>query len=124
MEKAKKVGIHDVTDGQLEPPPEVSILILTHNARWYVHKTLDSLRWTKNVKYEVVVVDNASNWLLRLMLRRWHHRGWINKLKHPNYNSFFARGNNIASEQADPHAPYLLLLNSDIEVRDEAGCGD
>jgi len=99
--------------------PEVSILILTHNASRYVRKTLKSLRLTKGVNFEVVVVDNASNWPLRIMLLRWQHLGWIDKLCLLNYNSLFARGNNIASRLATPSAPYLLLLNSDIEVRNE-----
>lgn len=99
--------------------PEVSIIILTHNARRYVRKTLKSLRRTKNVNFEVIVLDNDSNWLLKLLLLWWQKLGWIDKLCLLNYNSLFARGNNIASRLTDPSAPLFLLLNSDIEVRSE-----
>ena len=42
---------------------------------------------------------------------------WIDRLLYLYYNSLFAEGNNIASRLANPHAPYFLLLNSDVEIR-------
>ena len=104
-------------DARVIQTPEVSILILTHNARKYIRKTLASLGRTTNVRYEVLVVDNASNWLTKWMLLRWQSRKWIDRLLYLYYNSLFAEGNNIASRLANPHAPYFLLLNSDVEIR-------
>ncbi len=69
------------------------------------------------MNFEVVVVDNASNGLLRLMLLKWHRSRLIDKLCLLNYNSLFAEGNNIASRLANPHSTHLLLLNSDVEIR-------
>jgi hypothetical protein len=107
-----------VTQGKfMGTEPRVAILILTHNAPRYVHKTLASLRRTRGVEYEVIVVDNASHWLTRVVLQRCLRHRWIDKLCMLNYNSLFARGNNIASRLAEPAATHFLLLNSDIEIR-------
>jgi len=97
---------------------KVSILILTHNAPRYVWKSLSSLRsLTENVDYEVVVVDNASSAVTRLLLLFLKAWGRIHKLCFLDYNSLYAEGNNIASRLAGSDATHLLLLNSDVEVR-------
>jgi glycosyltransferase involved in cell wall biosynthesis len=100
--------------------PKVGVLILTHNAPRYVHKTLASLRRTTGVDYDVIVLDNASRWPTRLVLLTCQKRGWINKLCFLKYNALFARGNNIAARLAEPDATHFLLLNSDVEIRDPA----
>lgn len=97
---------------------EVSILMLTHGAFKYTHKTLSTLQKTKDVSYETVIVDNLSGNFLRHFLLRWQTRGWSDKLCFLNYNSLFAEGNNIASRLADQKSKYYLLLNSDVEIRD------
>lgn len=99
-------------------PEKVSILILTHNAPYYVHKTLKTMRRTTDVNYEVLVVDNLSRPLPQLLLLAWLRRGWIDKLCLLNYNSLFAAGNNIAARLADPASTHFLLLNSDVAIRD------
>ena len=97
---------------------EVSVLMLTHKALRYTRKTLSSLRISKGVNYELVVVDNLSGILLRHMLLKWHTKNWCDKLCFMSYNSLFAEGNNIAARLAEQDSPYYLLLNSDIEIRD------
>lgn len=97
--------------------PSISILILTHNATYYVFKTLYTLRKTAGVDYEVVVVDNDS-WLgLKLLLPILLRKKWINQLFLLNRNAYFAEGNNIASRLARPNSTHFLLLNSDVEIR-------
>jgi glycosyltransferase involved in cell wall biosynthesis len=97
---------------------EVSIMMLTHKALRYTRKTLSTLRMTEGVNYELVIVDNHSGATLRHLLLRWHAKKWCDKLCFMNYNSLFAEGNNIASRLAEQDSTYLLLLNSDIEIRD------
>lgn len=96
----------------------VSILILTHNAPEYVVKTIESVaKYTRGVQYEVVVVDNASEETTRTVVQDLYARNLIHKLKLLEYNSLFAKGNNIAAGMASEEATHFLLLNSDIEVK-------
>lgn len=97
--------------------PKVSILVLTHNAPRYIYTTLKSLRTTREVDFEVVVVDNRSSFPVAVMLLWLRRRGWIDKLWFLNHNSLFAAGNNCAARLAAEDASHYLLLNSDVEVR-------
>lgn len=100
---------------------KVSILMLTHNAPSYVKLSIDSLKkHTKNVDYELVVVDNQSKWRTRYLLKRMYKKGKIDVLKLNPNNSLFAGGNNIASTLASKDSDLFLLLNSDIEVKDDS----
>lgn len=103
------------------PDAFVSILVLTHNAPDYVRLTIDSVRnLTRDVNYEIVVVDNASEAPTRDLVQRLHVEGKIDKLFLSPENTLFAKGNNIAASLASPSATHFLLLNSDIELRDGA----
>lgn len=98
---------------------KVSILMLTHNAPRYVELSIRTLvRYTHNVDYELVVVDNASEEPTKNGLKRLHKDGLIQHLTLLEYNSFFAEGNNIAARQAAEDSTHLLLLNSDVEIKD------
>ena len=98
---------------------KVSILMLTHNAPRYVELSIRSLvRFTRNVNYELVVVDNASEQRTKKLLTHLQGEGFIQQLTLLEYNSFFAGGNNIASRQAANDSTHLLLLNSDVEIKD------
>lgn len=97
--------------------PKVSILVLTHNAPRYIYTTLRSLRTTRDVDYEVIVVDNRSSFPVATMLLWLRRRGWIDKLWFLNHNSLFAAGNNCAASLAAADASHFLLLNSDVEIR-------
>jgi glycosyltransferase involved in cell wall biosynthesis len=98
---------------------KVSILMLTHNAPRYVELSIQTVaRYTRNVNYELVVVDNASEQPTKNLLKRLHKEGLIHNLTLLSYNSFFAEGNNIAARQAGDDSTHLLLLNSDVEVKD------
>jgi glycosyltransferase involved in cell wall biosynthesis len=98
--------------------PKVSILILTHNAPEYVKKTVYSItKHTRNVEYELIVVDNASEEPTRRLVQQLHEQGLIHKIRLLEYNSLFAKGNNIAASMASETATHFLLLNSDVEIR-------
>lgn len=106
------------TDG-LVAEAFVSILVLTHNAPDYVRLTIESVRkLTRDVNYEIVVVDNASEEPTREIVQQFRDEGKIDKLFLSPENTLFAKGNNIAASLASPSATHLLLLNSDIEVLD------
>ncbi len=97
--------------------PEVSIVIVTHNAFLYCLRLFRSLNRTTDARYELVVVDNRSRWPTRLLLSTLALRGKINRLCLLGRNTLFAEGNNIGVDTADREAPLTLLLNSDVEVR-------
>ena len=97
----------------------ISILMLTYNAPLFVIKSIISVaKYTKNVSYELIVLDNHSRILTRIIL--WLLKSWhlIDTLVYNDYNSLFAKGNNIASRYTNSRSKYYLLLNSDIVVKD------
>lgn len=98
--------------------PFVSIIMLTHNAKAYVKHSIESLRNTDSaVKYELIVLDNASNRSTRIALEKLLKKNYIDQLLLSDENTLFSKGNNIASRYASNSSRYLLLLNSDIEIR-------
>ena len=98
--------------------PEVSLVIVVHNAFRYCVRLLRSLPRTRDVRYEVVVVDNKSRLPTRLLLVLAALLGRIHRLCLLDRNTLFAEGNNIGVAAAARDAPLVLLLNSDVEVRD------
>jgi glycosyltransferase involved in cell wall biosynthesis len=72
---------------------------------------------TPGVRFELVVVDNASDPPTRALVQHLKDEGLIQRLILSETNLLFAGGNNIAAEAADPAATHYLLLNSDVEVR-------
>lgn len=101
---------------------KISILMLTHNAPRYVFKTIRTLR--KNTKtsivYELIVVDNKSHFLTRMLVKWLRKIAWIDKLKLNEENELFAKGNNTASKMVSEDSTHYLLLNSDIKIKDSA----
>ena len=98
--------------------PEASIVIVTRNAFAYCVKLFRSLPRTRDVDYEVVVVDNRSRLPTRLLLIGLALTGRINRLCLMDRNTLFAEGNNVGVAAASREAEHVLLLNSDVEVRD------
>lgn len=99
--------------------PFISILMLTHNAPDYVRLSIESVRKrTDHVRFELVVLDNASDAETRDLVTDLHRKGLIDRIVLLDRNSLFAEGNNIAADNASPEATHFLLLNSDIEVKD------
>lgn len=100
------------------PAPDVSIVIVTRNALRYCIRLFRSLPATVDVSYEVVVVDNRSRLPTRLLLMVLAARRRINRLCLLDRNTLFAEGNNVGVAAASRESPLVLLLNSDVEVRD------
>jgi glycosyltransferase involved in cell wall biosynthesis len=97
--------------------PLVSLVVVTHDAFPYVRRLLRSLPRTRGVAYEVVVVDNRSRQLTRAYLALRAIRGDVQRLCLLERNTLFSPANNIGAAAASRSARYVLLLNSDTEVR-------
>lgn len=97
--------------------PKVSIVIVVYNGLQYVKKCIKSLDLTAHTNYEVIVVNNASNNKTHEYLEKLKQQKKIHTLIHNKYNAYFSGANNIGAKYADTKSSYLLLLNSDTEVR-------
>ncbi|KAB1438241.1 glycosyltransferase family 2 protein [Candidatus Galacturonibacter soehngenii] len=96
---------------------KVSIIMLVYNAPYYVKQSIKTLKEnTEGVDYELIVVDNNSKWITKLLLKRLKQKGLIDKLITNEKNMLFAGGNNIGSEYCDYNSEYILLLNSDVKI--------
>jgi glycosyltransferase involved in cell wall biosynthesis len=102
----------------VNPPPMVSIVIVTRNAFVYVLRLFRSLAKTRDASYEVVVVDNDSKLRTRLLLVALSMLGRVHRLCLLDHNTLFAEGNNIGVAAARRDSRFVLLLNSDVEIRD------
>lgn len=99
---------------------KVSIIMLTHNAANYVKLAIDSLKeHTKNVDYELIVVDNASGFRTRHLVKKRKEAGVIDKLILNKSNLLFAKGNNIGSVFVSEECTHILFLNSDVEIKND-----
>lgn len=96
--------------------PQLSILMVSWNTR---EMTLAAIRSvyaeTRDTDFELIVVDNGSHDGTAEAIRAAFPEV---RLLAESANHGFARGNNIAAEQA--RAPRLLLLNTDTLVEDRA----
>lgn len=97
-------------------PVDVTILIVSYNTNALTRAALDSVyAQTKNVSFEVIVVDNASS--------NGSQETIANHPSQPQFmglrdNIGFARANNLGARLA--RGRYLLLLNPDTIVLDGA----
>jgi GT2 family glycosyltransferase len=86
--------------------------VVTYNAPDYVRRCIESVQSKTRTPYEMIVIDNASEAETRDYLRTVHGiRLFLN-----DENRLWCAGCNQGMRAADPRSPYLLLLNSDIEV--------
>jgi GT2 family glycosyltransferase len=93
-------------------PPEVSILVVSHNTLVDLERCLQSLHDTPpSISHEVVVIDNASSdGSAAVVQSRWPQV----RLIALDSNVGFARANNLGFRQT--HSELVLLLNSDTIV--------
>jgi N-acetylglucosaminyl-diphospho-decaprenol L-rhamnosyltransferase len=92
----------------------LSILIVNWNTRDLLRACLESIKnHPPTSEYEVIVVDNASTDQSAEMVRKEFPNV---TLVAPNKNTGYARGNNLAFEQAK--GDFLLTLNPDTEFDD------
>lgn len=103
----------------VEPQNEkVSVVVLTFNAPRYCRITLNTLQRTEDVKYETVVVDNASSWITKCYLFWAFMLGKIGRLCVLDRNMMFSGGNNIGVALSSKDCTHVVLLNSDVEIKD------
>ena len=97
---------------------KISILMLTYNAPRYVLESIIGVNKAKKVteNLELIVLDNASKFTTRFLLKVLKKMHLIDVLILNSRNDLFARGNNLASSKADPDTTHYLLLNSDIKI--------
>lgn len=99
----------------------LSIIIISYNTQKITQDCLDSIYKTLNeskLAYEIIVVDNASNDGSVVMLKDYQKRHSNFKLIESHENLGFAKANNLGVKRAQ--GEYLLFLNSDIIVLDNA----
>jgi GT2 family glycosyltransferase len=96
---------------------EISIIVLTYNAKDITIKMLTSLRKSINFfeeetgkKTEVLVIDNASTDGVLDEVKKFD----FVKIVPNTENLGFAKGNNKAFRETNPEAKYVLFLNPDI----------
>lgn len=95
---------------------DLSVIILNYNTRDILRRALAAVFASQtNYQYEVLVADNGSQDGSQEMVRREFPQV---KLIKNNANLGFSKGNNAAIKQAN--GKYILLLNSDTEVADDA----
>lgn len=97
----------------------LSILIVNWNTRDQAVKCVNSiLRYPPNFDYEVLVVDNHSrDGSADALVNLFGHQKRIRVIESLR-NLGFAKGNNLAYQKS--FGEYILLLNSDTEVREES----
>ncbi|HEX7017653.1 MAG TPA: glycosyltransferase family 2 protein [Patescibacteria group bacterium] len=98
--------------------PDLTIIILTYNSKFWLKKTLETLKEHYLTQAErdvkVVVVDNNSSDDTLTMVHRSFR--WVHTIELTSNNGFSA-GNNVALRQVD--SKYVMLLNSDVEFLDK-----
>jgi len=97
--------------------PKISIIILTFNAPFYVYKTLRSLQKTDYENVEIIIFDNNSRFLTKLINLFSLLFKWVDKLIYSKSNILFSPGNNQAFKNISNDTELILLLNSDIEIK-------
>lgn len=95
----------------------VSIVIVTYNAKDYVEQVINSLKKTSYKNFEIIVVDNNSNEDVKKYLKKMKQTKQIDKLFLSESNTYFAGGNNIGATLCSEKSKYILLLNSDVEIK-------
>jgi GT2 family glycosyltransferase len=94
--------------------PDLSIIIVSWNARSYLVDCLKSIEETAGgIAYEVIVVDNASSDGSPEAVRNGAFRNV--RLFEPGANLGFAKGNNLGIKQSCGR--YYCLMNSDVTLK-------
>jgi GT2 family glycosyltransferase len=97
---------------------DLSIIIVNWNSREYLQKCIESVFLeTKEIQFEIVVVDNASyDGSEEMIQKKFSHVNYIQSVK----NIGFAGANNNGVNKSS--GKYLLFLNPDTIILDNALC--
>src|SRR3989339_711887 len=102
---------------------ELSIIIVNWNVREYLLKAVESIfKFSQNLSFEIIVVDNASNdKSLEALRNKFFEKIKEEKLvliqNHKNLG--FAKANNIGLREAK--GDYIFFVNPDIEFVENSG---
>ncbi|WP_340588362.1 glycosyltransferase family 2 protein [Erythrobacter alti] len=95
--------------------PEVSILVVAYNSQKLIERCIEAVAHaSQRTRVEILFVDNGDGGSQALVEERFPYVRIITS----QGNIGFARGNNLLAEHAC--APYLLLLNPDMFLCEEA----
>lgn len=98
-------------------PPAASLVILCHNDGDFLRECLAGVfRHTRDVRYEIILVDNATQDGSGPYLRRLAKRSNVRLIENAE-NRFFAGGNNQGIQASTGR--YVVLLNADAVVGPE-----
>lgn len=94
---------------------DLSVIIINFNTENITSECLDSiLKNTKNLNYEIIVIDNASNdGSYQKLTQKYAKYKVLSFIKNKN-NLGFSKANNIGC--ANAKGKYLLFLNSDTQI--------
>ena len=96
---------------------KVSIIIVSYNTKRLTLNCIDSIyKYTKNLKFEIIVVDNNSTDGSREKLSRKYSDKKTFKFVKSSENVGFGAANNLGVKKAK--GQYLLFFNSDTELKD------
>jgi GT2 family glycosyltransferase len=94
---------------------DLSVIIVSYNTKEFLKGCIESIyKTTKNIKFEIIVSDNASSDGTVEILKKLQTENF--KLIENKENLGFSKANNIGVKQATGR--YLLFLNPDIEVHE------
>ncbi len=110
---------HQINESSLlnNVQPKVSIIIVVHDGLNYIKRCLSSIQKAEYNNFEIVIVNNNSNLETCNFLNSQFNKGKIHKLINLKQNVFFCKGNNIGVKASSKLSEYLLLLNSDTEIK-------
>lgn len=96
--------------------PEVSIIIVSYNGRKLIHQCIQSvIANTKNVDYEIIIVDNASSDdSKKYVTLNFPEVRWIQSPQ----NLGFGKANNLGVKHAI--GKYIFFLNPDTIIKNNA----
>ncbi|MCX6745076.1 MAG: glycosyltransferase family 2 protein, partial [Candidatus Parcubacteria bacterium] len=95
---------------------QLSVIIVNWNVKDLLRKNLQSIfKFTQGLEFEVFVVDNASkDGSVQMVIQEFPQVNLIAS----NENLGFAKGNNLALEQAT--GKYVLFMNPDMELKENS----
>jgi GT2 family glycosyltransferase len=101
-----------VNDPRLNMWPKVTVAIVNWNGECFLDRCLSALLAQIVAPHEIILVDNASSDASLDIVRRFPSV----RLLAQNENLGFARGNNLAIEEATAESEWIALLNPDAFV--------
>ncbi len=101
---------------------DLSVIIVSFNTQKILVDCLESItKNTKDLAYEVIVVDNGSKDGSSAMVKKYSEKHSAVSLIDAKKNLGFGRANNLGAKKAK--GTYLLFLNSDTLILDNALAG-